>query len=64
MSASKGKLYKRLKKNPDKYFLIIYVISGHGFVHEGKQVLVVNQFNPRTKYYEFWHAERDIRDFS
>ena len=37
---------KRLGASPEKTFLIVFVIAGHGMQDSGHQVIPVNQLNP------------------
>ena len=52
---------KRCKNNPDKRFLFIFVLAGHGILQRGEQILLVNEFSNNTKFYKVWPAEADIR---
>ena len=33
---------KRFKKHPDKKFLIVYVLAGHGMQDSGQQIILLN----------------------
>ena len=54
----------RLKNNPDRNFLIIYIMAGHGMQCVGKQVLLLNQFDRSSGFYKKWGAEGDIRSIA
>ena len=54
----------RLKENPDKKYLIVYVLAGHGIQSAGRQVVLMNEFHKRTGFYKFWGIEGDIRDIA
>ena len=41
--------------------LIFYGFAGHGMQVDGEQVVIINQFNKRTGFYEWWAAEADLR---
>ena len=60
---------KRLTDNPQKNFIIVYILSGHGIQDsQRKQALVLNEFHDKTRYYKLWPLENNIRplaeDFS
>ena len=44
--------------------LVFYAFAGHGMQVDGEQVLLINQLNTRTSFYEWWAAESDIRRFA
>ena len=54
-------LKKCAEANPDRKMLIFYGFAGHGMQVDGEQVVIINQFNRRTGFYEWWAAEADIR---
>ena len=54
-------LKKRAEANPDRKMLIFYGFAGHGMQVDGEQVVIINQLNKRTGFYEWWAAEADIR---
>ena len=54
-------LKKLAEANPDRKMLIFYGFAGHGMQLDGEQVVIINQFNKRTGFYEWWAAEADIR---
>ena len=56
-----AEIKKRLKANPDKKHLILYVAAGHGMNVNGQQVLLVNQFAESEKFYKFFPVEQEIR---
>ena len=47
-------------KSPEETFLVIYVVAGLGIVYEGKQMVLLNEFDERTKYFKTWAIEHDI----
>ena len=55
---------KRLKDNPDTNHLIMYVAAGHGMNESGKQVFLINQFHPGSKFYKWFAIEDNIRSIS
>ena len=54
---------KRLRDNPTKQFLIVFVLVGHGMQQGSRQVLLLNEFDGRS-FYKTWSAEADIRELS
>ena len=57
----RGDLKKRAEANPDRKMLIFYGFAGHGMQVDGEQVVIINQLNKRTGFYEWWAVEADIR---
>jgi len=55
---------RRLMDNPDKNFLIVYVLASHGIQSSGKQVVLLNEFHAGTGFYRAWGVENDIRDIA
>ena len=55
---------KRCRESPAENFLIVYVLASHGMIVDGQQVVLLNQFDERTRYYKMWSAERDIREIA
>ena len=47
---------------PDQTQLFIVAIAGHGMQMDGRQVVLVNEFNKRTKYYQIFGVESMVRD--
>ena len=41
--------------------LIFYGFAGHGMQVDGEQVVIINQLNKKTAFYEWWAAEADMR---
>ena len=48
---------KRIKAEPKKNFLVLYVIAGHGMNQNGKQIVMLNEFNKSGGFYKAWGAE-------
>lgn len=40
--------------NPDKKFLIFYVLAGHGMMVSGRQNMLINEFDPNKSFYKMW----------
>ena len=55
---------KRVRVNPDKKVLIVLAMAGHGMQMDGRQIVLVNTFNRKRNFYEFWPVEADVRDIS
>ena len=58
---TRSKLSNRIKTHPNETFLIIYALAGHGMQVNGRQVLLVNDFDKNTAFYRMWGVENDIR---
>ena len=54
---------KRLDE-PNTNFLIVYVFAGHGMDAFGKQVMLLNEYNKKTGFYQMFGAEAEIRDIA
>ena len=52
---------RRLLNEPQKNFLIVYIIAGQGMHSGGSQVAVLNEFDKQTGFYKLWGVEADIR---
>ena len=61
----KRKLDKRLrlgKLGPVKTrYTIIWLFAGHGLLADGGQAIVLNEFDPKKKFYKLFAAEKNIR---
>ena len=47
----------RIMSNPEKNYLVIYMLAGHGMISTGKQVMLLNEFNKNTGFYKLWGIE-------
>ena len=54
-------LQKRMQKNPETKFLVLYVLAGHGMNVKGQQVLLLNEFDKPTNWYKMLNVEAKIR---
>ena len=52
---------KRLKASPDNTFLLVYALAGHGMQMDGRQIILINQYDKKTGFYKLWGIEADIR---
>ena len=48
------------KKNKINY-LTIFLFAGHGIIKDGMQCLVLNEYDPQTKFYKLLRVEEKIR---
>ena len=55
---------RRLRAEPNKNFLIVYVFAGHGMNACGKQVMLLNDYDEKTGFYKMFGAEAEIRDIA
>ena len=55
------KLVDSQTAKPKVNYLIVYLFAGHGIQKGGLQSLLLNEFDPRTKFYKFFNAEAKIR---
>jgi hypothetical protein len=58
------KLSQRVKESPEDTFLIVYAIGGHGYIRQGQQHVLLNQFDKNETGYANWGVERDIREMA
>ena len=54
----------RIEAEPNKKFLVVYVISGHGMSANGKQVVLLNEYNEASGFYKIWGVEAEIRELA
>ena len=52
---------KRIKSNPQKKYLVIYVIACHGMNSNGQQVIVLNEYEKSSGFYKIFGMESNIR---
>ena len=50
-------LLKRIETESETKFLIIFVVAGHDLNIGGKQVVLINEFDPETEFYKHWPIE-------
>lgn len=55
---------QKFKSDPDKNFLVIFVVAGHGMNDSGHQVLLINEFDDNTKFYKKFQLEKKLRTFA
>ena len=61
VNAVRMNITARVKKSPDLKFLIVFAIAGHGMSVDGRQVVLINEFSPKTGFYKYWGVESEIR---
>ena len=54
-------LVKCLRKKPEEQVFIMYLFASHGGEFEGRQVIVINEFDKNNKFYKLYHSEKVIR---
>ena len=52
---------KRIKKTPDNTFVLVFALAGHGMQMDGRQIVLINQYDKKTRFYKLWSIEADIR---
>ena len=52
------------KDNQDKRILLVIFCASHGFMKDGLQTLVMNQFDPSRNYFDLIPVEFDVRSES
>ena len=57
-------LNRLVREQKDTKFLVMFLFAGHGFVKQGRQILVTNEYDENTKFYNTIQAELLIRTFS
>ena len=45
-------------------YLFLFVVAGHGMNYEGRQVVLLNEFDAKRKFYKWWNIEERIRKFA
>ena len=57
-------LGKQFKQNPEINYVVIFVVAGHGMNERGQQIMLINEFNPKTNWYKMFNLEQFIRTFA
>ena len=50
-------IQRRMNANPEKRYLVVYVIACHGMNNGGEQMIVLNEFNKKTGFYKLYGIE-------
>ena len=53
--------HKLCKQNPHETVLALFCYSSHGMIQDGRQMIVVNQFNEAKGFYRLYGAEENMR---
>ena len=64
LAQARRHLRKRLINEPKRNFLIFYIFACHGIQVEGKQSVICNEFDKKTRYYHLYGAEHELRLWS
>ena len=46
---------------PEENYTIIYTIAAHGILRDGKQTVLINEYDKKTGFYKVWNVEANIR---
>jgi hypothetical protein len=49
-----------MRENPLQNHLIIYILAGHGMHDNGKQIVLLNEWDGPNSFYKVWNVEEDI----
>ena len=58
--AFKG-LYLNIDATPSKNFMVFVMIDAYGLVKDGKQHILLSDYDPQTKFYKMFNVEYHIR---
>ena len=68
MKKVEDEIFDRLKagkySNPPVNYLVIFLFACHGFIKEGTQHILLNEYDSRKGYYSLYGAEKKIRTFA
>ena len=53
-----------LKDNPLETIFILCLFAGHGMIQDGRQILLVNEFDQGKSFYKTIGAEENIRNLA
>ena len=57
-------LRKYFKETPDTKTAMIWFFAMHGGSLEAQQCVLIDEYDPKTKFYRIWQVEALIRDLS
>ena len=46
---------------PEENHTVIYTIAAHGILRDGKQTVLINEYDKKTGFYKVWNVEANIR---
>ena len=49
---------------PMERYLIMFLFAGHGLQKDGQQVMLYNEYDPKTRFYKLFRAELKLRIFA
>ena len=52
---------EKLQKSSGKRILVFHVFSGHGVLKDRNQSMLINRFDPQSRFYERFEAEKWIK---
>ena len=55
---------KGKKVSPQEHVAVIFLFAGHGILKDGCQAMVMNEYDPDTKFYKLLRIEDKIRSLS
>ena len=54
-------LMKKFRMKPEENYTVIYTIAAHGILRDGKQTVLINEYDKKTGFYKVWNVEANIR---
>ena len=57
-------LNRLLKNNPHETILALFCYASHGMIQDGRQVILVNEFNQTKGFYKLFGAEENMRNLA
>ena len=58
------KIKELCRKNPDENYVVIHLYAGHGMIMQGRQVVLMNEFNKSSGFYKVLGVEADVREIA
>ena len=52
------------RNTPNKLSLLMHCYAGHGMCKDGRQVILINEFDSQNKFYKVAPAEIEIRNMA
>ena len=57
-------LNRLLKNNPHETIFALFCYASHGMIQDGRQVILVNEFNQTKGFYKLFGAEENMRNLA
>ena len=57
-------LNRLLKSNPHETIFALFCYASHGMIQDGRQVILVNEFNQTKGFYKLFGAEENMRNLA